>query len=74
MNAMWRSIDGDLVGVVGDSWVLKTDPISVTWFSISGVGEEIFLEITSALQKDVDGLKSNPITMPSSYFYGKAIA
>ncbi|KAF2312303.1 hypothetical protein GH714_032215 [Hevea brasiliensis] len=24
----YRSIDGDLVGVVGDSWMLKTDPIS----------------------------------------------
>ncbi|KAL5978542.1 hypothetical protein ACLOJK_029659 [Asimina triloba] len=62
------------MGVVGDSWVLKTDPISVTWFSISGVGEEFFLEITSALYKDVDSLKSNPITMSLSYFYGKAIA
>ncbi|XP_058112314.1 glucan endo-1,3-beta-D-glucosidase 1 [Magnolia sinica] len=70
----YNSIDGELVGVVGNSWVLKTEPVSVTWHSMGGVREEFFPEIVSALQKDVDGLKSNPITTSSSYFYGKAIA
>ncbi|GFY86819.1 glycosyl hydrolase family 81 protein [Actinidia rufa] len=32
----YKSIDGELVGVVGDSWVLKSDPVSVTWHSIRG--------------------------------------
>lgn len=70
----YNSIDGELVGVVGDSWVLRTDPLSVTWHSIGGVKEESFPEIVSAVQKDVDGLSSTAITTNSSYFYGKAIA
>ncbi|XP_022954809.1 probable endo-1,3(4)-beta-glucanase ARB_01444 [Cucurbita moschata] len=70
----YKSIDGDLVGVVGGSWVLKPDPVSITWHSINGIGEEFQSEIISALVKDVEGLKSSPITTTSSYFYGKAIA
>ncbi|XP_077222725.1 glycosyl hydrolase family 81 protein [Tasmannia lanceolata] len=70
----YNSIDGELVGVIGDSWVLKTDPISVTWHSVKGIKEESYMEIVSALTKDVEGLKSSPITTSSSYFYGKAIA
>lgn len=74
-NFKYSSIDGDLVGVAGDSWVLKTDPISITWHSIGGVREEGHEEIISSLVKDVDGLDSTtPIATPSSYFYGKAIA
>ncbi|XP_061367022.1 glucan endo-1,3-beta-D-glucosidase 1-like [Gastrolobium bilobum] len=70
----YSSIDGDLVGVVGDSWLLKTDPVSVTWHSTSGVKEESYDEIVSALSKDVEGLNSSVITTTSSYFYGKLIA
>ncbi|KAJ0100005.1 hypothetical protein Patl1_21524 [Pistacia atlantica] len=70
----YKSIDGDLVGVVGDSWVLKLDSVSVTWHSINGIGEGSYDEIVSALRKDVDALNSSPITTASSYFYGKLIA
>ncbi|KAG9448710.1 hypothetical protein H6P81_008675 [Aristolochia fimbriata] len=70
----YNSIDGDLVGVVADKWLLRTDPIAVTWHSIKGVEEEHYSEITEALVKDVDALKSNPITTASSYFYGKALS
>ncbi|CAL0318735.1 unnamed protein product [Lupinus luteus] len=70
----YRSIDGDLVGVVGDSWLLKTEPISVTWHSIKGVKKESYSEIVSALSKDVEGLSSAAITTTSSYFYGKLVA
>lgn len=69
-----KSIDGELVGVVGDSWVLKSDQVSVTWHSIKGIKEESFPEIVSALCKDVDALNSTAITTNSSYFYGKLIA
>ncbi|GJU78527.1 putative immunoglobulin-like protein [Tanacetum coccineum] len=31
------SLAGELVGVVGDSWVLKTDSVSITWHSIKAV-------------------------------------
>ncbi|KAF9684075.1 hypothetical protein SADUNF_Sadunf04G0079900 [Salix dunnii] len=70
----YNSIDGELVGVVGDSWVLKTDPVSVTWHSIKGIKEESYGEIVDALVKDVGGLDSSAITTTSSYFYGKLIA
>ncbi|XP_026380030.1 probable endo-1,3(4)-beta-glucanase ARB_01444 [Papaver somniferum] len=70
----YKSMDGDLVGVVGSKWVLKTHPISVTWHSIRGVKEESFPEIVFALINDVKGLSSTPIATNSSYFYGKAIA
>lgn len=37
----YKSIDGDLIGIVGDSWLLKTDNLSITWQSTRGV-EEVF--------------------------------
>ncbi|KHN14044.1 Endo-1,3(4)-beta-glucanase 1 [Glycine soja] len=69
----YRSIDGDLVGVVGDSWLLKTDTIPVTWHSNKGVEKESHDEIVSALSKDVEALSSSPIATESSYYYGKLI-
>ncbi|CAN1132034.1 Probable endo-1,3(4)-beta-glucanase ARB_01444 [Linum perenne] len=70
----YRSMDGDLVAVVGDSWVLKSDPISVTWHSIKGIRDDCYNEIVDALCKDVDGLNASAIATTSSYFYGKLIA
>ncbi|KAK7266717.1 hypothetical protein RIF29_19368 [Crotalaria pallida] len=70
----YNSIDGELVGVVGDSWILESDPVSITWHSTFGVKEESIDEIVSTLVKDVEGLDSSAITTTSSYFYGKLIA
>lgn len=70
----YSSIDGELVGVIGDSWVLKPDPVSVTWHSIKGIKEESYPEIVNALVKDVDGLDSTSLSTTSSYFYGKLVA
>ncbi|KAL8251144.1 hypothetical protein R6Q59_034837 [Mikania micrantha] len=70
----YKSIDGELVGVVADSWVLKTDPVSVTWHSIKGVKEESHPEIIDALVKDVDDLDSTSISTTASYLYGKLVA
>lgn len=70
----YKSIDGDLVGVVADSWVLKTDSISLTWHSISGVKEDSYPELIDALKKDVAALNSTPISTSSCYSYGKLIA
>ncbi|KAG4922723.1 hypothetical protein JHK82_051703 [Glycine max] len=69
----YRSIDGDLVGVVGDSWVLETDPIPVTWYSNKGVDKDSYDEVVSALVKDVQELNSSAIGTSSSYFYGKRV-
>ncbi|KAJ1421492.1 Endo-1 [Sesbania bispinosa] len=52
----YKSVDGDLVGVVGSSWVLETDPVPVTWHSTRGIKEESYAEIVSALSKDVKEL------------------
>ncbi|KAK8925992.1 hypothetical protein KSP39_PZI018187 [Platanthera zijinensis] len=73
-NFKYRSIDGDLVGVVGDSWLLKTDLVSTTWCSTNGINEDGVQEIISALSKDINDLNTSPIQTTSSYFYGKAIA
>ncbi|KAL8471916.1 hypothetical protein ACS0TY_029231 [Phlomoides rotata] len=70
----YDSIDGELVGIVGDSWVLKSDPVSVTWHSIRGVDEESCHEIVQALIKDVEGLDSSAVSTSSSYFYAKLVA
>ncbi|KAL0377837.1 UNVERIFIED_CONTAM: putative endo-1,3(4)-beta-glucanase ARB [Sesamum radiatum] len=70
----YNSIDGELVGVVGDSWVLKSDPVSVTWHSIRGVEEDSYSEIIKALIKDVEELDASAISTSSSYFYAKLIA
>ncbi|KAL0540616.1 hypothetical protein IC582_020625 [Cucumis melo] len=72
----YKSIDGELVGVVGSSWALKPEPISVSWHSIRGVEEESFAEIISALRKDVEALNSTSmiLTTKSPYSYGKLIA
>ncbi|KAJ9540679.1 hypothetical protein OSB04_027185 [Centaurea solstitialis] len=70
----YKSIDGELVGVVGDSWVLKSDPVSVTWHSIKGVKEESYPQIIDALVRDVEGLDSTNISTTSSYFFGKLVA
>ncbi|RZB65495.1 putative endo-1,3(4)-beta-glucanase [Glycine soja] len=69
----YRSIDGDLVGVVGDSWVLETNPIHVTWNSNKGVEKESYGEIVTALDKNVQALNSSAIGTNSSYFYGKQV-
>ncbi|XP_021888025.1 probable endo-1,3(4)-beta-glucanase ARB_01444 [Carica papaya] len=73
-NFKYKSIDGDLVGVVGDSWILKSIPVSVTWHSLRGIKEAAYNEIVCALVKDVQALNSSAITTNSSYFYGKLIA
>ncbi|KAA8547838.1 hypothetical protein F0562_004267 [Nyssa sinensis] len=70
----YNSIDGELVGVVGDSWVLKTDPISITWHSIKGIKEESYPEIIDALCKDVKAMNSTTTSATSSYSHGKMIS
>ncbi|KAI5315431.1 hypothetical protein L3X38_044607 [Prunus dulcis] len=67
----YKTIDGDLVGIVGDLWELKSHNISVTWHSIGGVKQASYPEIVYALCRDV---RSTPITTESSYFYGKLVA
>ncbi|XP_004489524.1 glucan endo-1,3-beta-D-glucosidase-like [Cicer arietinum] len=69
----YKSVDGDLVGVVGDSWLLKNDPVSVNWYSNKGVAKESHNEIVSALIKDVNELNLSSISTTSSYFYGKIV-
>ncbi|KAD5961032.1 hypothetical protein R6Q59_014021 [Mikania micrantha] len=73
-DVKYRSLDGELVGVVGDSWVLNPDPVSITWHSIKGVRPESYPQIIEALVQDVEGLDSSSIQTTSSYFFGKLVA
>ncbi|KAJ4912123.1 glycosyl hydrolase family 81 protein [Raphanus sativus] len=71
----YKSLDGDLVGVVGDSWLLRPDPVPVTWHSLKGIKEDHRREeIISALVENVNALDSSADVTNSSYFYGKLIA
>ncbi|XP_078440705.1 glycosyl hydrolase family 81 protein [Wolffia australiana] len=68
----YQSIDGELVGVVGNRWLLQAEPIPVTFHSIGGVAEAGREEIAAALARDVGAL--GPVATASSYFFGKAVA
>jgi len=72
----YRSIDGDLVAVVGDSWILQESQINITWHSIGGFNpagnSEARSRLNASLQQDVANLQ--PITNPATYYFGKAIA
>ncbi|RYR60301.1 hypothetical protein Ahy_A04g017378 [Arachis hypogaea] len=70
----YRSIDGDLVGVVGDSWMLEAEHVPVTWHSTRGVNQAYYDEIKQALCRDVGALCSSKIANTSSSCYGKSIA
>ncbi|KAH7416579.1 hypothetical protein KP509_14G097500 [Ceratopteris richardii] len=73
LSVTYRSMDGDMVGVVGDSWTLNRTPISVGWHSSKGISDQQQRgAIAVALMKDVAALSE--ITTGSSYFYGKAVA
>ncbi|KAH9329722.1 hypothetical protein KI387_001830, partial [Taxus chinensis] len=69
----YKSMDGDLVGIVGDSWVLEETPIPINWYSVKGFqSQEEIQTVISALEQDAADLKR--INTTSTYFYGKAIA
>ncbi|XP_025648397.1 glucan endo-1,3-beta-D-glucosidase-like [Arachis hypogaea] len=70
----YRSIDGDLIGVVGDSWLLEAEHVPVTWHSARGVNQDSYDEIKQALCRDVGALSSSNIDTTSSFYYGKSIA
>ncbi|CAK8533286.1 unnamed protein product [Lathyrus sativus] len=70
----YKSIDGELVGIVGGSWILKTDPVSINWYSTKGVNEKHHEEIVSSLFKEVEGLNSSSIKTTSCHTFGKLIA
>ncbi|XP_025693138.1 glucan endo-1,3-beta-D-glucosidase-like [Arachis hypogaea] len=70
----YRSIDGGLVGVVGDSWMLEAEHVPVSWHSTRGVNQDSYDEIKQALCRDVGALCSSKIANTSSACYGKSIA
>ena len=69
----YKSLDGDMHAVVGDSWVLNETPISVGWHSSKGISDPAHQNtVAEALRKEVSELKK--ITTDNSCFYGKAVA
>ncbi|XP_060194065.1 glucan endo-1,3-beta-D-glucosidase 1-like [Lycium barbarum] len=70
----YRSMDGELVGVIGETWELETERIPVSWHSFRGLNKKSVPEIIHALGKDVKTLNASNISTTSSYFYGKLIA
>ncbi|XP_021755427.1 endo-1,3(4)-beta-glucanase 1-like [Chenopodium quinoa] len=70
----YKSIDGDLVGIVGNRWNLRVDNIPISWHSIRGIPEESYPEIVTALWKDVGALGSNPISTTNVYYYSMQVS
>ncbi|KAL2620339.1 hypothetical protein R1flu_000544 [Riccia fluitans] len=69
----YTSIDGNLEGVVGDSWTIATAPIQVGWYSNSGLQKPEYRDpVVNAIQVDVANLSS--IDTNATYFYGKQLA
>lgn len=71
----YRSIDGDLVAIVGDSWILQESPIAMAWYSIRGPDpkdSEARSRVIESLEHDVRNLQ--PINNSATYFFGKAVA
>ncbi|CAL0308358.1 unnamed protein product [Lupinus luteus] len=73
-NFKYESVDGELVGVVGNYWVLEPRRVPLTWNSVKGVKKDSYQEIIKALVKDVNELDSSNLKTSSSYFYGKLVA
>lgn len=69
----YLSMDGELLGIVGDLWILEETPFSVDWYSINGFqNQETINHVIAALEQDVADLQ--PIKTSSTYFYGKQLA
>ncbi|MCO5601657.1 hypothetical protein L7F22_055780 [Adiantum nelumboides] len=72
-SVMYKTMNGNMYAVVGESWTLNEMPIFVGWYSSKGIPDKYCQEtIASALRNDVATLTK--ITTDSSYFYGKALA
>ncbi|MCO5601523.1 hypothetical protein L7F22_055645 [Adiantum nelumboides] len=72
-SVMYKTMDGNMYAIVGESWTLNEMPISIGWYSSKGIPDKYCQEtIASALRNDVATLTK--ITTDSSYFYGKALA
>ncbi|XP_021847075.2 glucan endo-1,3-beta-D-glucosidase 1-like [Spinacia oleracea] len=69
----YKSIDGDLVAVIGNQWSLRVDHVPISWHSKRGISEENYPEIASAIWKDVGELYSKPISTTHSYHYAMQI-
>ncbi|BBN14945.1 endo-1,3(4)-beta-glucanase [Marchantia polymorpha subsp. ruderalis] len=69
----YSSMDGSLEGVVGDTWTITTAPISVGWFSDTGLQKPEYRDpVVAALRADVANLST--INTTATYFYGKQLA
>ncbi|KAL2895928.1 hypothetical protein RDABS01_000462 [Bienertia sinuspersici] len=73
-NFRYKSIDGDLVGVVGNQWCLRVDNIPISWHSKRGISEENYPEIVNSLWKDVGVLDSTPISTTHVYHYAMQVS
>ncbi|KAK4712301.1 hypothetical protein R3W88_006814 [Solanum pinnatisectum] len=73
-DVKYSSMDGELVGVIGDTWDLEAESIPVSWHSIKGLNKKSIPEIIRALGNDVKTLNASNISATSSYFYGKLVA
>jgi endo-1,3(4)-beta-glucanase len=69
----FRSLDGVMEGVVGHKWGLAVRGAQLRWYSATGIHDAVARsQVGEALDADVRALA--PVTTPSTYFHGKALA
>lgn len=69
----FRSLDGTLEGVVGHKWGLSVKRMELRWGSDTGIHDaHARRQVVEALEADINQL--SPISLPSTYFHGKALA
>ncbi|KAG0597856.1 hypothetical protein M758_12G025700 [Ceratodon purpureus] len=69
----FKSLDGTLEGIVGHKWGLSVRSMQLRWHSTTGIHDpKARAQVAEALETDVRELA--PISTPSTYFHGKALA
>lgn len=67
----YETIDGLATGVVGTSWVIRTNVTSIGWYSSSGISDpDELAALQSAVRMDIASL-APILNIPSTYTFGK---
>ncbi|KAL6131726.1 hypothetical protein ACLB2K_070100 [Fragaria x ananassa] len=68
-----KSSDSELIGVIWDSWTLKSKHVSVTCDWSKGVKGDSKTEIMAGFREDVEGNSLTPVAPEPSYSYEKLV-
>jgi endo-1,3(4)-beta-glucanase len=66
-----RTIKGDMIGIVGDSWTFFEPLSTITWSAPAGIAADKVADVKAALA--VDAAQEKPVA-EDAYFFGKQVA